>query len=753
MLKLVVVAVVGASSESEWDVVVYGATPGGIAAAFAACEAPMNTSASQTSMKVLLIEPTADLGGMTSPGGIGLRDIGNDISKGYTREWAMLNAEHYNVTNPQWQPDNWVGNMSWWKLILDSRFQHCLTLRTNTALLDVGVPSVVKQGSVIQSIAVSSTTPIADTGTGVVTGRLFVDASYEGDLLAAAGVSFIVGRESAEQYGEPYAGVRPLTSNISTNFLYPVSPLLDPEGPVDGPLVKYVHPGPVSPAGSADENVMAFSYRYCLTKVPSNQAPFLKPDGYNSDDFLLFRRTMAAYANHNQSLTPGHLFYLGGYHSKVPKFDLCDSRFFPVTSDAPQENVGYWNGSRATRRMIADKHYYYVSGLLYCLAHDPACVEIPADARAAANLYGLCADEWPGNGHRPTQMYVRDGIRMVGDKVATYNDMNRTLTSNDSVGVGGWGVDLHAHQRLAVKDPETGAMVATDEGMVRSGAKNSVFELAYSILVPKRDEVVNLLVVSCPSVSHVFFGAIREEPTLMQLGQVAGTAAKIALLHQTTVQGVPYPLLRASLLAQGLAITPSTKPPTPSPPGPPAPISDVYLSACNNSNSHQLWDVRPVVATAGASLVPLVTVQLRSSLQLPLSTAPTPAPVPPLCLTSDGTHVASHGHGQSIAAKVCASGGPTKANQMWVLAQGKNRTRTHIKLPTPQKCLDYPGECQCCHATHKANTVELWACGSSSSTWDVDSKTGLIRLVDGAAVTGAADDRSRSGSMCMTSQA
>jgi hypothetical protein len=237
---------------------------------------------------------------------------------------------------------------------------------------------------------------------------------------------------------------------------------------------------------------MAFSYRYCLTKVPSNQAPFLKPGGYNAGDFLLFRRTMAAYAKHNQSLTPGHLFYLGGYRSQVSKFDLCDSRFFPVTSDAPQENAGYWNGSRATRELIciAEQHCYCVSGILYCLAHGPACVEIPADARAAANGYGLCADEWLGNGHRPTQLYVRDSRRVVTEKVITHNDMNRALTGSDSLGVGGWGVDLNAHQRPAVKDPETGAMIATDEGVIR----NSVFELAYRILVPKRDGVTKLLV-------------------------------------------------------------------------------------------------------------------------------------------------------------------------------------------------------------------------------------------------------------------
>ena len=190
--------------------------------------------------------------------------------------------------------------------------------------------------------------------------------------------------------------------------------------------------------------------------------------------------------------------------------------------------------------MVAEQHYYYVSGMLYCLAHDPECVEIPAALRANTLKYGLCADEWPENGHKPTQMYVREARRMVGDKVTTYNDMNTTLDTDDTIGVGGWHVDLHVHQRLAVKDATTGMMVATDEGNMMASSKNPIFELGYSLMVPKRNEATNLLVVNCPSVSHVVFGAIREEPTLMQLGQVAGTAAKIALLKQSTIQDVPY---------------------------------------------------------------------------------------------------------------------------------------------------------------------------------------------------------------------
>ena len=173
-----------------------------------------------------------------------------------------------------------------------------------------------------------------------------------------------------------------------------MSPLVDPSGPANGPLIKYVHRGSVAPVGTGDGNVMAYSFRYCLTKDQSNQAPFLAPKGYNASDFLLFRRTVAAYAAHNRSTGVGNIYGLYSYHSHVAKWDLCDSQDFPVTSDAPQENIGYWNGTRAFRQSVAEKHYYYVSGMLYCLAHDPECVEIPAASRANANMYGLCKDEW-----------------------------------------------------------------------------------------------------------------------------------------------------------------------------------------------------------------------------------------------------------------------------------------------------------------------------------------------------------------------
>ena len=380
-----------------------------------------------------------------------------------------------------------------------------------------------------------------------VRGKFFIDATYEGDLMQAAGVSHTFGRESRETYNESWAGI---TRHSAAQF--PVN--IDPFQSDEKTLLRYIQdrPDPRQNVGKADDSVMAYSYRVCLTKSPSNMVPITAPDGYDPADFELARRLVEAEVALNVPVSEPWLYLDYMEYDRIPdkkgeKYDACCGGS-PFGIDNPGLQVGYVTGGRSVREEIAAKHRYFVQGLMYFWQTDPA---VPADIRSKHSQYGLCADEWPDNGHFPRQLYVREAARMVGDHVFTQNDRS-TECLNDSIAVATWFFDIHDVQRVAVKG-ENDSHFVMNEGLVGGDEDQIVpFDLPYWIILPKLSEASNLAVINCPSVSHVAFSAVREEPTLWSLGHAAGIAATIAVSHGiSSYHEVDVSKIQEAILSQG----------------------------------------------------------------------------------------------------------------------------------------------------------------------------------------------------------
>jgi len=319
----------------------------------------------------------------------------------------------------------------------------------------------------------------------------------------------------------------------------------------NGTLLKYVQdlPDPRTIEGEADGNLMAYAYRLCLTTDRSNQVPFEAPPGYSTSDFELPQRYLHELATHGKSagLPWGNLPYRE--YPPGNKFDACCGSN-PFGIDAVGLGVGYPNGTWADRRRVAAEIRYYTLGLAWFYTGDPDA-QVPHDLRSELQKYGLCNDSWPENGHVPPQLYAREAFRLVGDRVFTQNDRvpsqgPGSVCRNDSVGVMTWGLDIHQMQRTPVQSLDAlqgsvaklrgaahnsgsvlaAAPVAFNEGLTSPGLDGHVpADMPAWILFPKRSQLTNVMAPNCPSVSHVAFSAIREEPTLMQLGTAAGVLA------------------------------------------------------------------------------------------------------------------------------------------------------------------------------------------------------------------------------------
>ncbi|EDQ85303.1 uncharacterized protein MONBRDRAFT_29401 [Monosiga brevicollis MX1] len=585
-------------SDNVYDVVIYSATPAGLGAAF------MLANLSST-VSIAVLEPSGYVGGMASPGGIGLRDhrYAEEMSDNEL-VWGMLNARYYNSSEPVWQPDNHVGHSNFLTMIRQWKNIH---LYMNTSILEDG--GVAMDGARITAISTDDT----NTGGSAVTWRAqyFVDASYEGDLMAYAGASMTFGRESRDTYNESYAGV---TDSSQAQF----DVYVDPEWN-DGSLLSFLRngPDPRTHLGQADHHVMAYSFRACLSLDPDNQVPVPRPDGYNTSDFEIARRFLAGELAAKKSLRLpwGNLPY-SAYPPNNKRDACCGSG--PVGIDAPGLEYGYVNGTRAQRRAIYDLIKYYVQGIMYFWFADPDA-NVPADVRKEQfDNMGLCKDEWPENGHFPPQLCVSpafsadllrthaprslhrkaaliaalpsfcafDGpyqlvLQWSGDQVYVQNDRVEASAENcrnDSIGLAVWGIDIHEMQRTAVvDDTNTSRKKAYNEGLTSPSMGGAFwFELPYYLLLPKRAEITNALSPNTPSTSHVTFASIRVEPTLWRMGEASGAAIHIALnnnnqaLHDVNVSaiqdilldhGVPYHYPFRSSCEAPLPPTPQPAPP------------------------------------------------------------------------------------------------------------------------------------------------------------------------------------------------
>lgn len=497
------------------DVCVYAGTSGGVIAA---------VQAARMGKKVALVAINKHLGGMTSSG-LGWTDIGHvdndsgDYIQGVAREFYNRIAQKYGLSGTKWHFEPHVA-----EAVFDDMVREAGVMVYTNELL----ASVVKQGSQIIAARMSNG--------DIFRAKEFIDASYTGDLMAMAGVSYTVGRESTNQYGESLNGIRPPNSDFTS---YNINPYVVPGNMASGliPLLQTNSPGI---PGNADQKVQAYNFRLCLTTVSSNQIAITAPPGYNPNEYELLARYIQGMEAAN--VTPSLNTFMT--ISSIPNGKTDINNNGALSTDFVGESAAYVEADAATREQIWQAHRDYEQGFLYFLATDP---RVPSNIRTAMQSYGYAKDEFTDSGGWPFQLYIREARRMVSDYVITQSNVFNQLQVPDSIGLAGYFTDSHYLQRVVVNGQPR------NEGDAR-GDITVPYPIAYRALVPKTNECSNLLVPWCLSASHTAFCSIRMEPVFMILGQAAGTAACFAMDEQTNVQSVNIQKLQAQLVADQQAI-------------------------------------------------------------------------------------------------------------------------------------------------------------------------------------------------------
>ncbi len=489
------------------DVVIYGGTSAGLAAA---------VQATRLGRSVIVVSPDRHLGGLTS-GGLGWTDSGNKAAiGGLARSFYKEVGSRYGSTNAAWTFEPHVAEAVFEQWVAE----HRLVVHRDAWLDRAG--GVVKEGARVRALRTLDGTEYR--------GRVFLDCTYEGDLLAAAGVSFHVGREANAEFGETLNGIQ-VARAVSHQFDRPVDPYVTPGDPASG-LLYGVRPGPPpGPDGAADQRLQAYNFRVCMSDVPTNRVPFPKPDGYDPKHYELLARLLDA-----------------GWRAVWNKFDRIPNgktdtnNHGPFSTDFIGMNYDYPEADYARRDALRAEHRRYQQGLFWFLANDPRC---PADVRERMAKWGLARDEFADNGHWPYQLYVREARRMRSDFVITEGHLRRQRPTPRPVGMGSYNMDSHNVQRYVDAQGH-----ARNEGDIQVNP-GGPYPVDYGALVPKRGECDNLLVPVCVSCTHISYGSIRMEPVFMILGQSAATAAALAVAEDLAVQDVDYARLRERLLADG----------------------------------------------------------------------------------------------------------------------------------------------------------------------------------------------------------
>jgi hypothetical protein len=522
-----------------YDIVIYGGTSAGISAAI---------QSSRMGKTVVLIEPTRRIGGLTT-GGLGQTDIGNKQAIG-----GIAREFYQQVKNYYQQPENWkwqksteyrdggqtqtkAGEDAMWtfepsaalKIFHEMLEQEKhITLVFNQRLDRKN--GVKKKKGVISSITMESGE--------MYMGKVFIDATYEGDLMATAGVSFTIGRESNKQYGETLNGVhtfdtartmtnRPARNSINHNFVPDVDPYREKGNPASG-LLPFIDPNGPGEEGSASKAVQAYCFRMCLTNHPENRIPFEKPASYNELEYELLLRNYEA----GEKGFPW-------INSDMPNRKTDTNNRLGFSTDFIGQNYDYPEATYSERDAIAERHRNYQKGLMWTLAYHP---RMPEHIRNEVSKWGMSKDEFTeGNGWQE-QLYVREARRMVGSTVMTQYHCEGLTVVQDPVGLAAYGMDSHHIQRYVTKEG-----FVKNEGNVEAYVKGP-YPISYGAIVPKEKECKNLLVPVCLSATHIAFGSIRMEPVFMVLGQSAAIAASMAIDKNIAVQKLNYDELQKALV-------------------------------------------------------------------------------------------------------------------------------------------------------------------------------------------------------------
>lgn len=517
-----VLVLIASSAAGAHDVVIYGGTASGVAAAI---------QASRMGKSAIVIEPSQHLGGLTS-GGLGFTDSGNKaVVGGIAREFYQRVKKHYD------DPKSWIhGAAEDYKPYRKNEdamwtFEPKVAERILRAMLAEAkveavygerldrAAGVKKVGAKIVSIAMESGK--------TYDGKVFVDATYEGDLMAAAGVSSATGRESNAVYGESLNGVARKWNTGGHRFLVDVDPYVKPGDPKSGLLPGIEKELPAD--GEGDHRLQAFCYRLCMSNIPANRIPFPKPAGYAESRYeLLFRNFEAGDLRFPMKPDP------------MPNGKTDTNNNHAFSTDYLGGNTKYADANYADRAKILSDHEDYQQGLMWTLANHP---RIPKAIRNRMAVWGLPKDEFTDNGGWPHQIYVREARRLLGEYVHTELDCRRKRVTPEPVGMGSYNMDSHNTTRYV---NEKGFVQNEGDVQVSPGG---AYQISYKSIVPKAAQCTNLLVPVCVSSSHIAYGSIRMEPVFMVLGQSAATAACLAIDDGTGVQKVEYAKLSKRLLA------------------------------------------------------------------------------------------------------------------------------------------------------------------------------------------------------------
>jgi hypothetical protein len=514
------------------DVIVYGGTSAAVTTA---------VQVIRMGKSVVMVSPDTHLGGLTS-GGLGFTDTGKkEAIGGLAREFYHRVWQHYQDDAAwKWQQRSEYGNKGQGTAAIDGEkrtqwifepgvaeqiFEDLITEYNITIFRDEWLDR--QSGVVVEDGEIQSITTLSGK---TFKGKMFVDATYEGDLMAAAGVSYHVGREANSVYNETWNGVQIGTLHHKHWFMSDISPYKVPDDPASGvlPLISSEDPGI---KGEGDEKIQAYCFRLCMTNHPENRKPFPKPANYDPARYELLARVFAT-----------------GRRDQFEKFDPIPNRktdtnnHGPVSSDYIGMNYHYPEGNYQRRKEIIEDHKNYQQGLLYFICNDPS---VPEDIQTAYREWGLARDEFTDNDNWPHQLYIREARRMIGEYVTTEHDITSAYDTPESVGMGSYAMDSHNIQRYIKPDG-----FVQNEGDIGTHVE-APYRISYGSLVPKKEECKNLLVPLCVSSSHIAFGSIRMEPVFMILGQSAGTAAVLAIDENVQVQDLPYQKLRARLLEDG----------------------------------------------------------------------------------------------------------------------------------------------------------------------------------------------------------
>lgn len=532
----------------EYDVVIYGGTSAGISSAI---------QSSRMNQKVLLIEPTSRVGGLTT-GGLGATDIGSkNAIGGISREFYQNVKKHYD------KPENWKFQNKddysesrnrpedvdvMWTFEPSVALQIFFDMMKNEKIDLVYQQRLLRDGGVTK--VNGAITEIKMESGQRYKAKVFIDATYEGDLMASAGVSYTVGRESNKMYGETLNGVQLDRINTTIgkrishnalhhNFIDRVDPYIVKGDPSSG-LLPYISNEPPGVNGEGDNKIQAYCFRMTLTDLPENRVPFIKPDNYNELNYeLLFRNYEAAEGPLEEMYSYGDPL-VPWINTPMPNRKTDTNNQKGLSTDFIGQNYNYPEASYQEREKIIQEHLDFQKGLMWTLAYHP---RIPQKVRDVVSQWGMCKDEFTENGDNWThQLYIREARRMVSSYVMTQKNCEGIDVAEDAIAMAGYGMDSHHVQRYV----DVNGYVQNEGNVEARGYP--AYPVSYRSIVPSKEECTNLFVPVCISATHIAFGSLRMEPVFMILGQSAAIAAVQSIEEGCAVQDINYNKLRESLL-------------------------------------------------------------------------------------------------------------------------------------------------------------------------------------------------------------